>query len=462
MLTLDHQRLIKKIILTLSLSGKNGAIILLACSGEELRQKIESILRQALGNKFFFNSIYLDEQNNNLPAILHKETMDNSIQMIYNLSELIKTEDAKKLGTVPSCLQYLNSDREVFFEKHIPAIFWIDKETLTKRIPWQTTDFWAYRTMSVAFESEDDKIAEIRKRIKGYNLSEKNWLKIASERQGLLIEYKMERPDDKAAIIKILTELGYALYIGGKLQDALKYSKEALEISREIGDRMGESVALNGIGTVYQSMGESQDALKYMQEALGISREIGNYMVESTALSGIGMVYQSLGEPQNALKYAREALEISRAIGDRMAESIALNSIGLVYRSLGEPQNALKYAQEALEISRAIGDRAIESSALNGIGLVYQSLGEPQDALKYLQEALEISREIGNCMAESTALSNIGLVYQSLGELQHALKYSKEALEIFEKIGAVEMAEDMKQEIIKLEALFNELVHKIY
>jgi len=59
------------------------------------------------------------------------------------------------------------------------------------------------------------------------------------------------------------------------------------------------------------------------------------------------------------------------------------------------------------------------------------------------------------CNSLSTNSGNIGLAYQSLGE-------PHETLEIFEEIGAVEKAENMKQKITRLEALFNELVHKIY
>jgi len=55
----------------------------------------------------------------------------------------------------------------------------------------------------------------------------------------------------------------------------LEYEKKALEIDREIGNRNGEALDLNNIGSIYQSKGERKKALKYYKDALKIFIEIG-------------------------------------------------------------------------------------------------------------------------------------------------------------------------------------------
>ena len=53
---------------------------------------------------------------------------------------------------------------------------------------------------------------------------------------------------------------------------------------REIGDRLGEGLALVNLGYVFGFMGDDTGAKDYSEEALRISREIGNRRVEAIAL----------------------------------------------------------------------------------------------------------------------------------------------------------------------------------
>ncbi|MEK7275035.1 MAG: tetratricopeptide repeat protein, partial [Candidatus Desantisbacteria bacterium] len=403
MVTQNQQKIIKKIISTLKFSGQNGAIILLACDEEKIRKEVEKCLQQEFITPI---SIHLQEERNNLPAILRKDLQDNAICQVYNLPEVIRAEEAKEPDRVAACLQYLNSDREVFFEKKVAAIFWLDEDTLNKKITWQATDFWSYRTMSAVFKSE-----EIPKR---RGQKQKDWLQMVSDKQNLLQEYRHKRPNDKASIAVVLSDMAWALYQTEKLDEALLQYQEALKIDREIGDRQCEAIRLGNIGVVYLDLEQTEEALISHQEALKIDQELGYRQNEAIQLSSIGMVYERLGRIEEALEHHQEALKINQELGYRQGEAIQLSSIGMVYQNSGKLQDALEYHQKALNIFQELGYTQDQADQLEEISRIYQNSGQTEDALKYHQQALEIMGVQIDAETEKKAQAAVKLIERQI------------------------------------------------
>ena len=67
-----------------------------------------------------------------------------------------------------------------------------------------------------------------------------------------------------------------------------------LEISREIGDRLGEGTSLGNLGIAYYSLGEYRKAIEYHEQHLEISREIGDRLGEGNSLGNLGLAYTAL------------------------------------------------------------------------------------------------------------------------------------------------------------------------
>lgn len=216
---------------------------------------------------------------------------------------------------------------------------------------------------------------------------------------------------------------------------ALDYLNQALLIRRTIGDRSGEAVTLINIGGVYYSSGERQKALDFYNQALPLARVAGARDLEAGILTGVGLVYQSLGEYLAALTFHNQALAIFRAIGDRGGEAATLHNIGAVYNDLGEEKKAIDFFNQALPLWRVAANHYGEAGTLHNIGLAYNNLGENQKALDFYRQALPIRQAIGDRAGEALTLGNIGLVYADLGEKQKALDLYDQALKISRAVG---------------------------
>ncbi|MBD2205478.1 tetratricopeptide repeat protein [Calothrix sp. FACHB-1219] len=229
--------------------------------------------------------------------------------------------------------------------------------------------------------------------------------------------------------------LGNAYYYLGDYQKAIEFYQPCLEISREIGDRNGESDSLNGLGIAYNSLGQYQQAINFLQKYLEIKGEMGDRYGEGIALVNLGYAYNSLGQYPRAIEVLQKSLKIKRQIGDRDGEGICLGNLGNTYNSLGHYQQAIDFYQQSLAIASKIGDRYGEGNYLTGLGNVYNSLGQYQQAIKFFQQSLEIYREIGARNGEGICLCNLGNAYNQLGQYQQAIDFYQQSLKIARERG---------------------------
>jgi len=187
--------------------------------------------------------------------------------------------------------------------------------------------------------------------------------------------------------------------------------KDHLKDEPILKDKQVHGAVLGNLGLAYNHLGESRKAIEYYEQALKISREIGDRLGEENRLGNLGLAYYRLGEIKKAIEYYEQALEISREIGDKCGEGNHLGNLGLAYCDLGEPKKAIEYNEQALKISREIGDKRGEGNRLRNLGLTYSDMGEPKKAFEFLEQSLAIGEEI-----EDPRI--IGFCEQKLKELE--------------------------------------------
>jgi tetratricopeptide (TPR) repeat protein len=353
---------------------------------------------------------------------------------IYGLDEAV--EKKNKQGRSEALL-LLNMMREDFQKIQHSLIIWINKASLILILK-EAQDFFSWRTTVFEFDMEHEK--KIRPIT---DFGDTDLIFLTREEledrwdyyNRLLRDYKEKGIDDAYKTGDWNLQLGMIKLLMGFAEESVKYFKESLVRSREIGDRRGEEANLCNLGSAYSILGEVKKAIKYYEQAFAISKEIGDRHGEGTNLGNLGSAYSTLGEVEKAIEYYGQALAISREIGDRHGEGTNLGNLGNAYYHLGEVEKAIEYYEQMLAISMEIGDRRGEGTNLGNLGSAYSDLGEVEKAIEYYKQALTISREIGDRHGEDNHLGNLGSVYGDLGEVEKAIEYYDQALAISKEIG---------------------------
>ncbi|HEY9671719.1 MAG TPA: tetratricopeptide repeat protein, partial [Waterburya sp.] len=227
---------------------------------------------------------------------------------------------------------------------------------------------------------------------------------------------------------------GVEFFSRTQFREALQTYQQVLRIRQELGDKVGEGITLNNIGTVYLYQGEYATALEFYQQGLDIHKQVGNKAEEGTTLNNIGTVYLYQGEYSKALEFYQQALALHKQVGNEAMEGTTLNNMGEVYRNLGEYSKALEFYQQALALHKQVGNKAMEGTTFNNIGLVYLNQGEYDKALEFYQQALALHKQVGNKEGQGITLSSIGYLLAQQNQPELAIVFYKQSVNVREAI----------------------------
>ena len=227
---------------------------------------------------------------------------------------------------------------------------------------------------------------------------------------------------------------------------ALKYSLQALDQFKEIGDKLGTARILSDIGVIHWYQANYPNALKYYFDALRINEEINNKPDIAVTLCNIGIVYNSQKDYQKALEYITKANTIDEEMGNKSGIAANLGDIGELYRNLNNQEKALEYVLKSLQLYKELGDKNGIARDLGNIGVMYTEQKNYSKALEYHLQSLKISEELGVKIETAASLGNIGNIYletakdSSTGKhnslaLQKAKMYIDSAIQICKEIG---------------------------
>ena len=79
---------------------------------------------------------------------------------------------------------------------------------------------------------------------------------------------------DKAAMGRAYGNIGNAYSASGLYDQAVKYHKQELTISKEVGDRTSEASTHGNLAVAYQALGSQEMALVHYHSHLNIAREL--------------------------------------------------------------------------------------------------------------------------------------------------------------------------------------------
>jgi CHAT domain-containing protein len=143
------------------------------------------------------------------------------------------------------------------------------------------------------------------------------------------------------------------------LTKAIDYFQQYLTITREIGNRFGESVALHRLGVAYKRAGDYRKALEFHQQSLAIARELNNRDNEATYLSNIASVLVQQNRPELAIIFYKQSINITEEIRKDLRvlpsdqQRLYTKKIAGSYRALADlllQQDRVLEAQEVLDL----------------------------------------------------------------------------------------------------------------
>jgi tetratricopeptide (TPR) repeat protein len=180
----------------------------------------------------------------------------------------------------------------------------------------------------------------------------------------------------------------------GDLAAMLAKYAEALDVMREVGDRIGEAHILCSLAKYRIDEGEFEVARGLLDQAGTICAEVCCPRVEAQVCYRSAELYLGTDQIGNARQELHRVLRLVRDLGDRIGETYTLYGLGVVRLREGRLDNAETTLRHTVAQARRVGERLVEGQALLMLAELEVARGGSAVA-EYLEEALAIFEELG-------------------------------------------------------------------
>lgn len=211
-------------------------------------------------------------------------------------------------------------------------------------------------------------------------------------------------------------------------QDGRAHAQEAVEIARQLGDRLLEAHAIHSLGIVTGD--DPIVALGYREEALEMWRTVRSSEGIASALGNIAVLYLWHGMHKRASLLLEESLQLSTE-QSRSRHLLKLEGYAMAVFAAGNVEEGLRLNEQAINEARAVGREDVEAFARQRRGMMLHRLDRHGEGRAFLEEAAKMMDTAPKYRAY--VRSELASVYLANGEISAAVHTSEEALQLLQE-----------------------------
>ncbi|HEX3489560.1 MAG TPA: BTAD domain-containing putative transcriptional regulator [Streptosporangiaceae bacterium] len=218
----------------------------------------------------------------------------------------------------------------------------------------------------------------------------------------------------------------------GRWQDSVTVQQVFLAAAERRHDRPAQARALRFIGRSLVRLDHYAEGYGYIRQAMELFREQGDRLGQARCHLAMAQEVGYQGDMAEALAHCEQALELFRSIGHRAGEVAALNDVALFHGEMGAYQQAVEYCELAVDLHRELANRDGEAITWGALGRAYRGLGRIDDAITCFRRGLALMVELGQAYNQSCLLIDLGDAYETVGDAAAARQHWRQALGLLE------------------------------
>jgi len=210
----------------------------------------------------------------------------------------------------------------------------------------------------------------------------------------------------------------------GRLDQARRHARCAVELSRQLGRPGWEAAGLTGLAAVAVMQGDhirAHDWLSEAQAALG-RRALGGAHYGMWLRHWLGLSAYASGDLEAALATAEEIVRIGRGGGSHVDEAIGEWLLGMVARSQKRHDDARAHLAASRALSRDPRLPHTLGRSLLGLAELARENEDLDEAWELAHDSLEVLDDYGDRVGAAAALETIADLAVALGEPERSLR----------------------------------------
>ncbi|MCI0550561.1 MAG: tetratricopeptide repeat protein, partial [Anaerolineae bacterium] len=251
-------------------------------------------------------------------------------------------------------------------------------------------------------------------------------------------------------VTRLYTQLGSALELSGRFEQALETYEEMQAFSHERGDRSTEMKAMMSKATIYSIFSQLHNPAlseQMLLQALEISRETGDRVTQAKLNWNLMITYLFSKRLDKSLQHGEVALALARESDDREQLAFVLNDLCRLYTCRGEFEKAHACIREARQLWRALDHQVMLADSLGSEAEAYFNAGKYEASLECSQQALKISEEILNQWGQAYDSMLMAFVCFENGQLGRGIQLAEQSIHLADEAGLIASSISLRSEL---------------
>ncbi|MFD0991230.1 histidine kinase dimerization/phosphoacceptor domain -containing protein [Mariniflexile jejuense] len=287
-----------------------------------------------------------------------------------------------------------------------------------------------------------------------------------------VLQQKLNSEKQAIKQLELINEM-VAVAFNQNIAEALKYAKQGVKLSEEIGDKNWQPKFYEMQGRMHANLLELDAATLFFNKAIKGYEAVKNVRGKATTLFKLSWVDKKKGNLEQALQKDLSALKIMETLKDNQGICDALTRVSEDLTRQNRLTEALQYAEKAIAIAEKHNltsekfyvnfnaanvamaksnyaqsleyynhalaicktqnmGLATEADVTNGVGNALKRLGKYPEALESYKSCLALAKAANYPNAISTVTANLGEINMLLGNFKEALNYQLETVKLQE------------------------------
>jgi tetratricopeptide (TPR) repeat protein len=226
----------------------------------------------------------------------------------------------------------------------------------------------------------------------------------------------------------------YKEYIEGNIKDAEPLYGEALNLARQLDDKLFIGQALGPMASCALKRYDHEHAADIYGESLILFREVGNEREIAGAFENLAEVAFFRRDYESVRNFAQESLALYRDLEDKHGIATALRTLCDVLNNQGKVSDAQFAGEQSVSLFRDLSDRGCMGLALAILARSVQAQGDLQSATSLAQEAATVLHEAGERIPEVMTMDVLGRIALEQGAPSSAREHFRHGLDLLKEI----------------------------
>jgi len=226
------------------------------------------------------------------------------------------------------------------------------------------------------------------------------------------------RGRDYGAKVQALNVLATCALRLGRLDDARRYFKQALDDSAPESQPGALAGTLDHLALVEKALGNYDEALKLSLQSLAQYRALGDYAEEAMCLNNLGALCLVRNEDEAAAGHLRQALAICDSHGIVSTSGFVLSNLTELALRAGDLGAAKSASDRALAVAGTTGNRAVMSWVKTKVARLKARGGDLAGARAVLAEAFGSALDVGMFSLKFDAVVALAEILAAQGEVE--------------------------------------------